>query len=227
MVEDVSVKTRAVLFDVDGVLVDSYQAHYQGWLRAGRDWGYSITEADFAKTFGRTSREVIVDTFKMTWLTDAQIRQLDTEKEAHYRDIVADDFPAMDGVTELLDSLAAAGFRLAVGSSGPPPNVDIVLEKLQRRALFGKIITGADVVRGKPDPQVFLLGANGLGVPAENCVVIEDAPAGIAAAHNAGMKAVGFASTGRTAAELQEADLLIHSLSELTPQRLRDLIDGL
>lgn len=214
----------AVLFDVDGVLVDSYRAHYEGWLRAGRKWHFSLTEEEFALTFGRTSREVIVDTFGLTSLTDEQIQQLDEEKEAIYREIVAHSFPSMDGAVELLDSLVAAGFHLGIGSSGPPPNVHVVVEQLQRQHLFGKIVTGADVVRGKPDPQVFLLGAQGLNVPPHRCVVIEDAAAGVAAAHNAGMKVVGFVSTGRTASELSAADLLVHSLRELSPQRLSDLI---
>jgi beta-phosphoglucomutase len=224
MAGDVFVRQQAVIFDVDGVLVDSYQAHFQGWLRAGRDWGFSVTEEQFARTFGRTSREVIVDTFGMTELTPKQIKELDEQKEAHYREIVAESFPAMDGVLELLDSLAAAGFRLAVGSSGPPPNVDIVLDKLARRHLFGAIVTGADVTRGKPDPQVFLMGATRLNVEPENCVVIEDAAAGIAAARNAGMKAIGFASTGRTPEELRAADFVIGSLRELTADRLRQFL---
>src|SRR5262245_29720589 len=142
MVGDVSVKDLAVIFDVDGVLVDSYQAHFQGWLHAGRTWGFSITEQQFARTFGRTSREVIVDTFGMTWLSDSQIKQLDEQKESHYREIVSESFPAMDGAVELLDALSNSGFRLAIGSSGPPPNVDVVIDQLQRRHLFGKIVTG-------------------------------------------------------------------------------------
>lgn len=225
MAHDIPVKDCGVIFDVDGVLVDSYRAHYEGWVRAGRDWGFTITEEAFARTFGRTSREVIVDTFGMTWLTENQIRELDLQKEALYREIVAESFPAMDGAADLLDALVREGFRLAIGSSGPPPNVDVVVDHLHRRHLFGKIVTGADVVRGKPDPQVFLLGAQGLGLPPHRCVVIEDAAAGIAAAHNAGMKAVGFVSTGRTATELSAAEMLIQSLRELSPQRLRELIE--
>jgi beta-phosphoglucomutase len=214
---------QAVIFDVDGVLVDSYQAHYEGWVRAGRERGFSITEEQFVKTFGRTSREVIVDTFGMTWLNDEQIKQLDERKEKLYRDIVADSFPEMDGAADLLDALHEAGFALAVGSSGPPPNVDVVLDHLGRRHLFGAIITGIDVTRGKPDPQVFLLGAERLGVLPQHCVVIEDAPAGVAAAKNAGMKSVGFVSTGRSPDELRGADKIIRSMRELSPEILRAL----
>lgn len=214
----------AVIFDVDGVLVDSYQAHFEGWVRAGKTWGFSITEEQLATTFGRTSREVIVDTFGMTSLSETQIKELDEYKERLYREIVAESFPEMEGAAELLDALHQAGAKLAIGSSGPPPNVDVVVDYLRRRDQFGKIVTGADVVRGKPDPQVFLLGAQGLGVPPSRCVVIEDAPAGIQAARNAGMKAVGMVSTGRTAEELAAADLLVRSLRELSPGRLADLI---
>jgi beta-phosphoglucomutase len=215
---------QAVIFDVDGVLVDSYQAHYEGWVRAGKEWGFTITEEQFVKTFGRTSREVIVDTFGMTWLSDQEIKRLDEHKEAFYREIVAESFPAMDGAAELLDALHQAGFALAVGSSGPPPNVDVVLDHLKRRHLFGAVITGLDVTRGKPDPQVFLLGAERLGVPPADCVVIEDAPAGIAAAKNAGMKSVGMVSTGRSTDELRGANKIVSSLRELSPEILGRLI---
>jgi beta-phosphoglucomutase len=221
-----TIMKQAVIFDVDGVLVDSYQAHYEGWVKAGKEWGFSITEEQFVKTFGRTSREVIVDTFGMTWLSDEEIKQLDAQKEALYREIVAESFPAMDGAEELLDALHRAGFALAVGSSGPPPNVDVVLDYLRRRHLFGAIITGIDVTRGKPDPQVFLLGAERLDIPPKQCVVIEDAPAGVAAAKNAGMKSIGFVSTGRSTDELRGADKIIRSLRELSPDGIRHLLSN-
>ena len=217
---------QAVIFDVDGVLVDSYQAHFEGWLAAGKKWGFSITEEQFARTFGRTSREVIVDTFGMTWLSDAEIKRLDEQKEAMYREFVAQSFPAMDGAADLLDALHNAGFALAVGSSGPPPNVDVVLDRLGRRHLFSAIVTGLDVTRGKPDPQVFLLGADRLVISPANCLVIEDAPAGIDAAKNAGMKSVGIASTGRHVQELQQANMVIRSLRELSPDIITRLISS-
>ena len=130
----------------------------------------------------------------------------------------------MPGVHRLLEQLHRAGFRLAVGSSGPPENVDLVLEKLGSRSLFDAVVTATDVTRGKPDPQVFLIAAERLGVPPPRCVVIEDAAAGIAAAHAAGMTSVALASTGRTRQSLAAAELLVDSLDELSADVLGRLI---
>jgi beta-phosphoglucomutase len=216
----------AAIFDMDGVLVDTYYAHYQSWLLMAKQAGLSFTEAEFAPTFGRTSREIIAHFWGDGRFSDAEIAALDAEKENAFRAIIAEKFPAMQGVEKLLDDLHVAGWYLAVGSSGPPENVDLTLDRLGKRDLFGAVVTGMDVTRGKPDPQVFLLAAKRLDVPVSRCVVIEDAQPGIAAAHAAGMLGVGFVSTGRTREELAQADLFISSLAELSPKLLGELIDG-
>jgi beta-phosphoglucomutase-like phosphatase (HAD superfamily) len=135
----------------------------------------------------------------------------------------------MDGATDIIDALAAdqaAGgsrFRLAVGSSAPPENIDLCLEKLARRTKFSAVVTGKDVTRGKPDPQVFLLAAERLGVPAASCAVVEDAVHGIEAANRAGMKSIGLVGTVPRE-KLAAADLIIDSLNELSPEVICDLI---
>ena len=216
---------RAVLFDVDGVLVDSFEAHFQSWLRLAEENGFSFTREDFTATFGRTSRDIIAALWPVDHLDAEQIRSLDDRKEALFRGLVAADFPSMDGAAELIDGLAEAGFLLAVGSSGPPENISLVLERLGRKEAFGAVVTGMDVTAGKPDPQVYLLTAERLGIEPERCVVVEDAPAGIAAARAADMASIGLASTGRTVQELRRADLVVRSLRELTPQVIRALIE--
>jgi beta-phosphoglucomutase len=214
----------AVIFDMDGVLVDTYHAHYQSWLMMAERENLHFTEAEFAPTFGRTSREIIAHFWGDGRYDDAEIAALDAQKEAAFRQLIAQNFPAMPGAKELLAALHENGFRLAVGSSGPPENVAMVVEKLAAQNLFGAVVTGMDVTRGKPDPQVFLLAAQRLGVPPARCVVVEDARPGIEAAHAAGMKAVGLVSTGRTRAELAAADLLAATLEELSPEVFRGLI---
>ncbi len=214
-----------IIFDVDGVLVDSYHAHHESWLALARETRRSFTEAEFASVFGRTSADIIRVFWPPDEIDDEKIRALDDRKEALYRDIVEAEFPAMDGAVELIDSLTKAGFLLAVGSSGPPENVNLVLDRLDRRAAFGAAITGFDVNRGKPDPQVFQLAAKRLNIPPERCAVVEDAPAGIAAAHAASMIAIGLTSTGRTPEELNAADLIVPSLRNLTPQTTTNLIN--
>lgn len=217
-------ETLGVIFDVDGVLVDSYQAHYEAWVLIGRERGFSITEEQFATSFGRTSREAIVEIFGLRDLTAAQIAELDHVKEAKYRELLANSFPEIAGAGMLIDALHAAGFQLGVGSSGPPPNVALAVDQLHRRDKFAAIISGVDVQRGKPDPQVFLLAAERMGVSPANCCVIEDAPPGIEAAHRAGMKCIAVTSTGRTRQEQAAAEWIVPSLAGVTPEQIAALI---
>ncbi|MEN6451667.1 MAG: HAD family phosphatase [Thermoguttaceae bacterium] len=214
----------AAIFDMDGVLIDSYQAHYRSWLEMAEPEGLHFTEAEFATTFGRTSREIIARFWGRDRYNDAEIAALDERKEAAFRRLIEDDFPAMPGAIELLRSLHGAGFRLAVGSSGPPQNVRMVIERLGAEGLFEATVTGDDVTRGKPDPEVFLLAAERLGVPPARSAVIEDAPAGVAAANAAGMASVGLVSTGRKPEDLVAARAVVRSLREISPSMLRELI---
>ncbi len=215
----------AVIFDVDGVLIDSYAPHFESWREVAARYGVDYTESQFAIGFGRTSREIVADQWNRPDLTEADIRAIDDAKEAAYRRIVADDFPAMAGASELVAALHEAGFRIAVGSSGPPENVDLAIEKLGLAPYLDGKVTGRDVSRGKPDPQIFLRAAEKLDVPPARCAVVEDAPAGVAAAKAAGMVCIGFPSTGRTRDDVADADWIIASLAELTPTTFRELIN--
>jgi beta-phosphoglucomutase len=216
----------AVIFDMDGVLIDSYEAHFRSWGAVAKEEGHPVTEEEFGRTFGRTSREIIATLWSETSRTDAQIAEIDARKEARYRELIAANIPAMPGARGLLQSLREAGFALAVGSSAPPENVDLTLDGLGWRSLFDAVVTGADVTHGKPDPEVFLTAVARLSVLPEHAVVIEDAPPGIEAAKAAGMAAVGLASTGRTRKDLVQADLIVDSLDALSPAVLRKLILG-
>jgi beta-phosphoglucomutase len=216
----------AVIFDMDGVLVDSYAAHWQSWHFMADELGKGLTEEQFVSTFGRTSREIIAEHWGADSLTPVEIAEFDRRKEALYREIVARDFPAMDGAIELIEELQGAGFRLAVGSSGPPENVALAVERLRAEEYFDVLITGKDVTRGKPDPQVFLVAAQRLGVAPANCAVIEDAPVGIAAANAAGMTSIALLSTGHTAESVAAARFVARSLRELSAHRIAGLIGG-
>ena len=214
----------AVIFDVDGVLVDSYDAHLRSWQMLANETGTTFDEQDFAATFGQTSRDII----PRFWRIDdsEEIQRLDDRKESLYRDIVSRDFPVMDGAVELIDALKAAGFHLAMGSSGPPENIELALDGLNRRAAFAAVVSGRDVRRGKPDPEVFLVAAKRLDIAPARCVVIEDAPQGIEAARAAGMTSAALLSRGRRRDDFTHLapDLVVDSLRELSPQRLTELI---
>ncbi len=203
----------AVIFDMDGVLVDSYRAHFESWLLLGKEFGRTQTEAEFASLFGRTSRDII----QTLWgpdLSEERIRQMDERKEALYRASLEENFPGMDGAVELIDALRQAGFLLAVGSSGPPENVETCLRGLGRKDSFSAVVNGLEVTRGKPDPQVFLMAAQRLGFDPEACAVIEDAPAGIEAALTAGMTAIALTGTAPPE-RLYQAHIIVNSLRQL------------
>jgi len=216
---------RAVIFDMDGVLVDSYRAHLESWEQLARDHGLTMTAEQFSATFGRTTRDII----RNLWgnrVAENDIPAWDAQKEAFYREIIRRDFPAMDGATELLRSLDEAGFAMAIGSSGPPENVETVIECLPGAELISARVTGVDVTRGKPDPQVFLIAAEKLAVSPSRCAVIEDAPAGVQAARAAGMAAVAITVTADRDTLTEHAHIVIDSLQELSPESIAQLIDS-
>jgi len=216
---------KAVLFDMDGVLIDSFDAHYQSWVDLAGETGKTFTEADFTWGFGRTSRECITKYWGAA-LGEKETRRLDDRKEVLFRKIIADKPPIMDGAEALIASLKAAGFKLAIGSSGPPENVMLTYDYLGGSDTFDAVVTGMDVTRGKPDPEVFLTCADRVGVEPDRCAVIEDAAAGVAAANAAGMISIGMVSTGRTEQQLAGANIVVHSLRDLTAEQISTLVNA-
>ena len=182
-----------VIFDMDGVLVDSYWAHFEAWNRMLARHGVAMTREQFAETFGQTNRDIIPAMWGARAGNDADT--WGDEKEADYRDIIRENFPEMDGAGELIASLAAAGFLLAIGSSGPPDNVAAVLAASPGCEHIAATVDASDVTRGKPDPQVFLKAAEKLGLAPSHCAVVEDAPAGLDAARGAKMAAIAITGT--------------------------------
>lgn len=212
------------IFDMDGVLVDSAEAHYEAWCLLGDEVGKEHPREFFEKTFGMHNREIIP-----IWLGPEvprdEVERLSVLKEALYRKVAAETLKPLDGSVDLVRALGADGFLLAVGSSGPPENVQLVLEVLQLGDLFSALSTGADVREGKPDPEVFLKAAEKLGIPPAQCVVFEDAPQGVEAGLRAGSRVIAVSST-RAPEELSEADLVVSSLARLEPATVRDVLQG-
>jgi beta-phosphoglucomutase len=204
-----------VIFDMDGVLVDSGAAHAASWRALAREAGVTIGDPEFARHFGKASRDIIRAVFG-EHLSDADVAAKDERKEALYRDSIRGRVPAMPGAVQAVTRLAAAGVAIAVGTSGPKENVDLVLDGLALREFFSAVVTGSDVRRGKPAPDVFLLAAERLGLQPASCIVVEDAPVGLQAARAAGMIAVGLTGT-HPAERLTDADHVITTLDTLTP----------
>jgi len=192
-----------VIFDMDGVMVLTEQAHWHAWKAVADDRGVALTYETFLACFGRVNDDCVRIMFGegVPRLESSRIAEA---KEHAFRDVIRDRVPLAPGLVDLLRSLHELECRVAVGSSAPPENVDLVLDAGGIRGYFAAAIDGSRVKRGKPAPDAFLLAAEAMGVRAERCAVVEDAPAGIQAARAAGMAAVAVATT-HSAADLLHA----------------------
>ncbi len=184
-----------VIFDWDGVVVDSEKVHLDSWKMLAEAHGHTIPENFMADTFGKRNLEIIPHFLK--WTDDMDVVQkMSDEKEEYYRQIVSEQgLPLVTGVEDFLKSLALAGIPCAIGSSTPRANLEQALEKLSFGKYFAAFATMEDVSRGKPAPDVFLCAAEKIGVPARRCAVFEDSEAGIDAAIAANMKSVAVSTT--------------------------------
>jgi beta-phosphoglucomutase len=204
---------RAVLWDMDGTLLDSAEYHWLAWQDILQTEGYPITYDDFKASFGQRNDTILRGYFGAD-LPDAEVARVGGAKEARYRALVRErGITLLPGVNVWLARLSQAGWRQAIASAAPLANVEAIVGALGIAAFFGAIVAAEDVQRGKPDPQVFQLAAERLGAPPARCVVVEDAPAGIAAAHRAGMRAIGVRSSH---ADLR-ADIVVDTL-DLLPE---------
>lgn len=202
---------RAVLWDMDGTLVDSAEYHWQAWRDSMSREGFPVTHGQFLATFGQRN-----DSILRQWLgekaTPELIQRIGDAKEALYRQHVREQGMApLPGALEWVTLLHRQGWRQAIASAAPRANIETILEVLQASQCFQAIVSADDVHRGKPDPEVFLIAATKLGVVPRYCIVVEDAEHGILAARAAGMKSIGVSQNGKHL----PADIVVRSLDLL------------
>jgi len=201
-----------VIFDMDGVLADTGPIHFQSWVKmANEDAGVNFTKEFFEESFGQQSIPITRE------LVGSRVEQKlvvkwANLKEKYYREIVRDKLIPLPGAIELIRDLKKDKIKLAVGSSGPLENVELLLTSLKIKHCFNVVITAEDVKNGKLAPDVFLIAANNLNINPENCVVIEDAPVGIEAAKRAGMKSIALTTTHKKE-ELFQSDIVVEDLT--------------
>jgi len=215
-----------VIFDWDGVIVDSSRAHETAWELLGAEAGRPLPADHFKRSFGRKNDEIIPDI--LGWKVPPQeVTRLSRRKEELYRQVLRERGMApLPGVREFLTRLKAAGVRCAVGSSTERLNIDTIMAEIGLGEYFATIVSADDTTRGKPDPQVFLFAAQRLQVSPAGCVVFEDAFAGLQAARSGGMKAIAVA-TAHPAEKLRgHADRVVTRLDEVTVAELQALVNG-
>jgi beta-phosphoglucomutase family hydrolase len=211
---------RAVLWDMDGTLIDSEEFHWISWRDTLANEGITITREQFLSSFGQRNDSIIP-----RWLgaatTPERIERIATAKEGLYRHLVrSEGISPLPGVAHWLHYLHKEGWLQAIASAAPRANIDTVLEVLSATHIFQGIVSADDVHRGKPDPEVFLAAACRVGVPPERCVVVEDAVAGVQGARNAGMRSIGVNRNGKKL----PADLVVQSLDLLEADAFEALI---
>jgi beta-phosphoglucomutase len=212
---------RAVLWDVDGTLIDSSEYHWLSWQGALDAENFPVTREQFAATFGQRNDEILRGYFPAH--SAGEIARVGNAKEEIYRDLIRTrGIELLPGVRRWLDRLRRDGWLQAVASSAPRANLDAIISALALEPYFPAIASAEDVTAGKPDPQVFLVAAAKLDVRPARCVVVEDAPAGTEAARRAGMHSVGVLSSH---AELK-ADVVVSSLEQLHDDAFDELLAG-
>jgi HAD superfamily hydrolase (TIGR01509 family) len=203
----------AVLWDLDGTLADSEQAHFSSWQLLCRQYGRELTWEQFKPTFGMGNPDIL-HLLLGTSFSDEQIEALSAQKEALFRQETGGLVEAMPGARTLVEHLTKLGVPQAIGSSAPPENISFMLRALGMDRTFGAVVSRWEVANGKPAPDIFLRAAEKLSVPPQQCVVLEDAPVGVLAARAGGMRCIALVSTWPEEA-LHAADLVVRDLSRV------------
>jgi HAD superfamily hydrolase (TIGR01509 family) len=212
---------QGVLWDMDGVLVDTGEFHFQSWTEVLYEYDIPFSREFFRDTFGMNNAGIL-----SVLLGERHTPELEAEigdhKEERFRELVRGRAQPLPGVLDWLEHLKEIGFRQGVASSAPPANIDALVGGLGLSSYFDAIVSGGDLP-GKPDPTLFLQVACQLGVSPERCVVVEDAIAGVVAAKRAGMKCVAV-TTSNPAQALQAADVIVERLDALPSDTFQRLL---
>ena len=203
---------RAFLWNMDGVIIDSAAPHFQSWRDTLAAHGATFTEEQFRSYFGTRNDHIIGDVLGP--LPEPEVKAISEEKGQRFRGLIRGKAKAFPGAMELLGIMKKGHYPLALGTSAPPEDVEVVSAQLGLSAYFEVIVCGQDVMESKPSPDIYLQAAEKLGVDPGQCVVFEDSPQGVAAAKRGGMKCVAVTNS-RPAEDLQAADRVVSSLEQV------------
>ena len=214
---------RAFIFDMDGTLVDNMGFHTEAWRTLIEENGYEFNERKFlVETAGQTNREIIPSVFGA--LSNERLTELALRKEELYRQAYLPHRRPVAGLVEFLNAARDLGIKMAVSTAASPANMAFILDGLDLRKYFGAITTAADVKRGKPDPEIFLLSATNVGVEPKHSIVFEDAFFGFEAAKRAGMQSIGL-TTVNSADDIMRTGSVAEVHSDYTSMRPKAIVE--
>jgi HAD superfamily hydrolase (TIGR01509 family) len=202
-------KIKGVLWDLDGVLVDTGELHYQAWQRTLAGYQIPYSRDLFRETFGMNNWSILSLLLGDRLDYDLYMK-ISGQKEEAFREVLHGRIKPLPGAVETLQSLGSRGIPQAIASSAPQENIDAMVDELGLRAYF-KAIVSAYTMPGKPAPDVFLASAKAIGIPPRHCLVIEDSVAGVEGARRAGMTCLAVTNTNPREA-LRQADYVVDSL---------------
>lgn len=213
---------KAVLFDIDGTLLDNNEYHKKSWMQYLEGQGKEISDEDFNEYLsGRTNMDAVKHMYGE--MTEDEAKKYYLKKEEIYRHMYEPYIAPINGLTEFLKELKEHNIIMALATSGLQENIDFMFEHVPIKQYFTKIVQAKDVDKGKPEPEIFLKTAEAVGVPAENCIVFEDSISGVQAGKAAGMKVIALTTT-HTPEELHEANLVIKDYTEVNFERLASIL---
>jgi beta-phosphoglucomutase family hydrolase len=211
---------RAVLWDMDGTLIDSEEFHWIAWRDTMANEGITITREQFLASFGQRN-DSILPRWLGTAATPDRIEKIANAKEELYRHLVrTEGISPLPGVTNWLGRLREQGWLQAIASAAPRANIDVVLKALSAAHFFQGIVSAEDVRQGKPDPEVYLTAASRVGASPDRSIVVEDAVAGVEGARRAGMRSIGVSHNGKHL----PADVVVQSLDLLAANAFETLL---
>jgi len=213
---------KAVIWDMDGVIVDTAQYHLKGWQMVFQKRGANYTEEDFRRNTGKRSDSIIKNVLGEK-IAQGEIIAITREKDETFRQLMGQNIRPFPGVLKLITSLKEHGFKIAIASSAPMENIQLITRSLKIHNYFDAMVSGWETTKGKPNPQIFLRAVEKLGVEAEDCIVIEDAISGVTASKRAGIRCIAVTNT-TPREDLREADLITDTLEEITVDDLERLL---
>jgi len=213
----------AVIFDMDGVIIDSEPFHWIVNKRIFIELGVDISESEYQQYIGTSNTNMWTSLKKQYRLSQEVSDLVVMQVNGNIAYMETEEIPQVRGVVQLIGELSSNKIPLAIASSSPYRIIDMVVSGFNIRNNFSAIVSGEDFEHGKPAPDIFLKASQLLGVPPEKCVVIEDSTHGVTAAHAAGMRCVGLNNKNSGNQNLNGADMIINGFSELSIQKLQQL----